>query len=88
MEESSRISSTRGVLRQIDQARTLGDVSEQREDNVMAASKALTIDDLALLQRATEVGSLGELAADIWDSDQELADFLADLRSSRTSSLD
>ncbi|HVL92092.1 MAG TPA: hypothetical protein VM264_01990 [Acidimicrobiales bacterium] len=63
-------------------------MSEQREDNVMAASKALTIDDLALLQRATEVGSLGELAADIWDSDQELADFLADLRSSRTSSLD
>lgn len=88
MEESSRGLVDQGVLRQIDQVRTLGDVSEQREDNVMAPSKALTINDLARLQQATEVGSLGELAADIWDSDEELVEFLADLRSSRSSSLD
>jgi len=88
VEESSRGLVDQGVLRQIDQVRTLGDVSEQREDNVMAPSKALTINDLARLQQATEVGSLGELAADIWDSDEELVEFLADLRSSRSSSLD
>lgn len=62
-------------------------MSEQHDENVIAASRTLTIIDLARLQEAVEVHGLGELAADIWESDEELNEFLADLRSSRHSSL-
>jgi uncharacterized protein (DUF2384 family) len=47
----------------------------------------LTIDELARLQHTVEVHGLGELAADIWESDEELDEFLADLHASRHSSL-
>ncbi len=46
-----------------------------------------TIEDLALAQHAEPVADPGELAADIWESDVELAAFLADLRASRNASL-
>jgi len=62
-------------------------MSEQRDDNVTAAATPLAIDELAQLQHAVEVHGLGELAADIWESDEELDEFLADLHSSRHSSL-
>jgi len=62
-------------------------VSEQRDDNPMAAATPFAIDELAGLQHAVEVHGLGELAADIWESDEELDEFLADLHSSRHSSL-
>jgi uncharacterized protein (DUF2384 family) len=62
-------------------------VSEQRDDGTMAAATPLTIDELARLQHTVEVHGLGELAADIWESDEELDEFLADLHASRHSSL-
>jgi uncharacterized protein (DUF2384 family) len=62
-------------------------VSEQRDDNTMAGATPLTIDELARLHNAVEVHGLGELAADIWESDEELDEFLADLHASRHSSL-
>lgn len=45
------------------------------------------MDELARLQGAREVQDPAELAADIWESDEELNAFLADLRSSRAASL-
>jgi len=53
----------------------------------MAAATPLAIDELARLQHAVEVHGLGGLAADIWESDEELDEFLADLHASRYSSL-
>ncbi len=67
--------------------RSLGDVSEQREETSLAASAPLTIDDLARVQHAKPVQDPKELVADIWESDEELEAFLADLRSSRDASL-
>ena len=46
-----------------------------------------TIEDLARVQHAEPVTDPGELAADIWESDAELAAFLADLRTRRNASL-
>jgi len=62
-------------------------VSEQRDDTTMAGATPLTIDELARLRNAVEVHGLRELAADIWESDEELDEFLTDLHSSRHSSL-
>jgi hypothetical protein len=50
-------------------------------------AEALSLDELARLQEARVVRDVRELEADIWDSDEELDDFLADLRASRHSSL-
>lgn len=52
----------------------------------MPASTPMTIDDLARVQGAREIRDAEELAADIWESDEELQAFLADLRSSRDAS--
>jgi hypothetical protein len=62
-------------------------VIEQREEAPIAASMPLTIDQLARLQHAEPVRDAQELIADIWESDEELETFLADLRSSRDTSL-
>lgn len=61
-------------------------MSEQREDP-LAASVPLTIDELAHVEHVDPLSDPKELAADIWDSDEELKAFLADLRSSRDASL-
>ena len=63
------------------------DVSEQQQGDAVPASTPLAIDDLARLENATPVHGADELAAEIWDSDEELDDFLVDLRASRRSSL-
>jgi hypothetical protein len=47
----------------------------------------LTLDELARRCHAKPVADVNELAADIWDSDEELDAFLADLRASRDASL-
>lgn len=47
----------------------------------------MTLDELARRQHAKPVTDLAELAADIWESDEELDAFLADFRESRDSSL-
>jgi hypothetical protein len=51
------------------------------------ADRPVTIEDLARAQHAGPVADPGELAADIWESDAELEEFLADLRASRNASL-
>lgn len=48
-----------------------------------AAGRGLTIADLARQQHAEEVRDPRELASDLWESDEELQSFLADLRGSR-----
>ena len=50
-------------------------------------STPLSIDQLAQLQNTAPVRDVSELGADIWDSDEELDAFLADLRASRHASL-
>ena len=47
----------------------------------------MTIDDLARLEGVAVVTDVHQLAADIWESDDELDAFLADLRASRNASL-
>lgn len=49
----------------------------------MEAATPFTVDELAGLQHAGAVRGLGQLAADIWEPDEELDEFLADLRASR-----
>jgi hypothetical protein len=51
------------------------------------ADRPVTIEDLARAQHAGPVADPGKLAADIWESDAELEEFLADLRASRNASL-
>lgn len=62
-------------------------VSQARQEPEPVAGQLLTIEDLARAQHAEPVADPGELAADIWESDAELAAFLADLRASRNASL-
>ena len=45
------------------------------------------LDELARDQHATPVRDIAELRADVWDSDKELDEFLADWRASRDASL-
>jgi hypothetical protein len=47
----------------------------------------LTLEELAQRCHAVPVSDADELAADIWESDEELDAFLVDLRASRTTSL-
>lgn len=51
------------------------------------ADRPATIEDLARGQHAEPVADPDELAADIWQSDAELEEFLAGLRASRNTSL-
>jgi hypothetical protein len=44
---------------------------------------ARTIAELARIQQAQPVADLDDLVEDIWESDEELDAFLADLRASR-----
>jgi hypothetical protein len=62
-------------------------VTGQHSETPPARSRALTLDELAQRCHATPVTDANELAADIWESDEELDAFLADLRSSRDASL-
>jgi hypothetical protein len=62
-------------------------VSQAHQEPEPVAGQLLTIEDLARAQHAEPVADPGELAADIWESDAELAAFLADLRASRNASL-
>lgn len=54
---------------------------------VPGVGRGLTIADLARQQHAEEVRDPKELAAGVWESDEELEAFLADLRASRDASL-
>lgn len=67
-------------------AGSLGSVSEQPEDSMPTSTPALSLEELARAQGATPVQDPHELVADIWESDEELDAFLADLRASRDGS--
>ncbi|HVM13226.1 MAG TPA: hypothetical protein VM287_02740 [Egibacteraceae bacterium] len=62
-------------------------MSEQPSGAPIVPSTPLSIDQLAQLQNTAPVRDVSELGADIWDSDEELDAFLADLRASRHASL-
>ena len=47
----------------------------------------MTLDELAAAQGVVPLFSLDDLAADLWESDDELNSFLADIRRSRHASL-
>jgi hypothetical protein len=61
-------------------------VSEQRDEVPAPTWRPWTIDELARSQDAQTVADPGDLADDIWSSDEELDAFLSDLRASRNSS--
>jgi hypothetical protein len=62
-------------------------VSEQRHESHESTWSAPTIDEFARAQDARVVGDSRDLADEVWESDDELDDFLADLRASRNASL-
>lgn len=61
-------------------------VSEQLREPSPSPAGSMTIEELAEAQGARPVVDAHELAADIWESDEELDAFLADLRRSRDAS--
>lgn len=61
-------------------------VSEQHQQVTGPLEAPPTIEELARSQHAEQVTDAEELAADIWGSDQELDEFLADLWMSRDTS--
>jgi hypothetical protein len=62
-------------------------MSEQPSGSPIVPSTPLTIDDLARIENATPVRDVRELMADIWETEEEMDAFLADLRASRRASL-
>jgi hypothetical protein len=62
-------------------------VSQAHDEPQAMAGGPATIEDLARAQHAEPVADPAELAPDIWESDAELQEFLADLRASRNASL-
>ena len=62
-------------------------MSEQPHDAARLPGGSLNIEELARAQHAEQIADVEELAADIWESDQELEEFLIDLRASRNASL-
>lgn len=62
--------------------RRLGKVSQQPASQVVSI-----LEELARDQHAQPVRDIAELRADVWDSDKELDEFLADWRASRDASL-
>jgi len=56
-------------------------------DGLPAPGGSLGLAALALRQNARAVQDPAELSAAVWDSDEELGAFLADLRASRSASL-
>jgi len=62
-------------------------VSEQRQHASGERAAPLAIEELARAQQAEQVTDAEELAADIWGSDEELDEFLTDLRASRNASI-
>jgi hypothetical protein len=60
-------------------------VSSEPGAHSLQPMKSLTMAELAALQQVQPVASVEKFAADIWDSDEELDEFLHDLRSSRYS---
>ena len=57
-------------------------VSEQG-DEVVGQASVLSLEQLAVQQHAVAVKDRGELLGQVWESDEELDAFLADLRASR-----
>jgi hypothetical protein len=82
-----RVLATLGECPGPGRARTIVVMSQARQEPEPMAGQLPTIEDLAWAQHAVPVADPGELAADIWESDAELAAFLADLRASRNASL-
>lgn len=62
-------------------------MSEQPHDAARTWQGSRNIEELARVQHAEQVADVEELAADIWGSDEELDEFLTDLRASRNASL-
>lgn len=63
-----------------------GDVTEQRIDDQHDPVRGRNLDELARAKGLTPIESLEDLerfALDVWDSDEDLEAFLADVRASR-----
>jgi hypothetical protein len=61
-------------------------VSQAQDHPEPVSDRSLTLAELAELQHAEPV-EIDELVSDIWESDEELDAFLADLRTSRNASV-
>jgi hypothetical protein len=54
---------------------------------LLPGTRSPSIEELAREQGVQPVDSLDEMQADLWDSDEELEQFLADVRASRQADL-
>jgi hypothetical protein len=50
-------------------------------------ARTVSVEELARQQGVKPVESLDDMRADVWDSDEELDEFLADVRASRQADL-
>jgi hypothetical protein len=66
--------------------RRIVSMSEARHEHEPTVGPS-TIEELARIQHAQPVAGPDDLVADIWESDEELDAFLADLRAARNASL-
>jgi hypothetical protein len=60
---------------------------DSRPSTEVQPAQNVELDVISRAVGAKPLGSLDELALDVWESDEELDAFLADLRSSRESGL-
>lgn len=54
---------------------------------LLPGARSVSVEELARLQGVKPVESLDDMRADVWDTDNELDEFLADVRASRQADL-
>jgi hypothetical protein len=54
---------------------------------LLPGARSVSVEELARQQGVQPVESLDDMRADVWDSDEELDEFLADVRASRQAGL-
>ncbi len=54
---------------------------------LLPGARSVSVEELARQQGVRPVDSVDDMQADLWDSDEELEEFLADVRASRQADL-
>jgi hypothetical protein len=64
-------------------------VTTDNEDfsKLLPGARSVSVEELARQQGVRPVDSVDDMQADLWDSDEELEEFLADVRASRQADL-
>lgn len=63
-------------------------ISGKDFSKLLPGAHAVPVEELTRQQGVRPIENVGDMRADLWDSDEELAEFLADVRASRPSNLE